>query len=442
MDAPTPTPAPLPKNDPLSDGTYIRTFAKDVAKITGKPIQEGKVVVPKAELSLPKKPKTLEEELTPDQGSLSASAFAETRTTPQGPEAAIDAARAKILARLKTKAPAAPEVRPAAVLTPPKKFETPPPPPVPVRTKDDVLSPLHTFKTDFAEKVGREHASKITVLAAEGNARPARVKPVQKPLNVNSIAIAVGAVLIIGGGASIFLAVKFANTSPPVPANSAAPSLIFADTTKELTGTGRELMQALADTATQPLPDKGILVTFITDSTTTPKGVTSTTPLPGGALIRAMQLEAPDILLRNMDESSTVGVIRAGSETRPFFVLRVSSYERTFAGMLAWESSMAHDLGTIYPPYQNSPFVAQQNASSIAATSSVPKGTTIIIPPPTAPLGFSDEVVANHDVRVLYDAQRRVIVLYGYRDKNTLIIARDRAAFAALLDRLSSTRSQ
>jgi hypothetical protein len=214
------------------------------------------------------------------------------------------------------------------------------------------------------------------------------------------------------------------------------PSLVFADSTKEIMGTGTELMRELNAAAETPLPDKNVLVTYVTDASATTSPA-DRIPLPGGSLIEALRLQAPTIILRNIEDASTVGVIRAGSETRPFFILRVTSYERTFAGMLAWEETMPQQLRILYPAYQSSPFVSN-TGSTTAATSTIPKSQTVVVPKETAPTGFVDEVASNHDVRILYDAQHRAILMYGYRDKNTLIIARDRAAFAALVDRLSS----
>jgi hypothetical protein len=51
---------------------------------------------------------------------------------------------------------------------------------------------------------------------------------------------------------------------------------------------------------------------------------------------------------------------------------------------------------------------------------------------------FEDVVVANRDVRILRDTRGRSLLLYGYADKETLIIARNEASFAALLTRLSA----
>ncbi len=441
MDAPTPSSAtPTPKPDPLQNGTYIRTFAKDVEKLTGKHIEPGKPVVPKRELSQPKAPKTLEEQITPDAESMATPAY---RSALAEPEKAIslDGARSEILTRLKSAAKnAMPPTQPKAAPIERPAFTPPPPPPrptpAPARSQDDLLSPLHTFKTDFSGKMGRERASKIAVLAAEGDAPRLKQRTERPSVSVKTVAIGVGVILLIGGGAGIFFALKFRTATPQVPTVHGVPSLVFADSTKEIMGTGTELMRELNAAAETPLPDKNVLVTYVTDASATTSPA-DRIPLPGGSLIEALRLQAPTIILRNIEDASTVGVIRAGSETRPFFILRVTSYERTFAGMLAWEETMPQQLRILYPAYQSSPFVSN-TASTTAATSTIPKSQTVVVPKETAPAGFVDEVASNHDVRILYDAQHRAILLYGYRDKNTLIIARDRAAFAALVDRLSS----
>jgi hypothetical protein len=85
--------------------------------------------------------------------------------------------------------------------------------------------------------------------------------------------------------------------------------------------------------------------------------------------------------------------------------------------MLGWETDMPEDLALLYPAYPEAP---QTPGSGQVAR-------------------FVDETVANHDVRALKDSAGRTILLYGYRDKQTLIIARDEAAFTALLVRLGAS---
>ena len=134
-----------------------------------------------------------------------------------------------------------------------------------------------------------------------------------------------------------------------------------------------------------------------------------------------------------------MGVIHEGGETRAFFALRVSSYERTFAGMLTWEPLMMRDLGLLYPLYPEDVIEEPVVDLSASTTPKVASTTPRIVPAPAVSRGrFEDTVVANRDVRILRDTRGRSLLLYGYADKETLVIARNEASFAALITRLAA----
>lgn len=282
-------------------------------------------------------------------------------------------------------------------------------------------SPLHTYSSDFAGRIDQQRSSTFSVLAAQSDAGQGRQAP-QATRRTRPLVplLAGGAMLVVGIGA-IVGAYVFLRNAPSVPTLSSVPSLIAYDESVEIEGTGPELLQALDDAAQGTGVSGNVVVTYVTG-----QDASSTVPIaqPGGALIRRLSLGAPDILLRNLDDSSTVGYLKAGTESRPFFILRVNSYERTFAGMLAWERTLPDELAVIYPEY------ATQQTSS--ATS------TLLVLPPAGP-AFTDALVGNYDVRVLRDSAGRSRILYGYVNKDTLIIARDEAAFMALIGRLTAT---
>ena len=210
------------------------------------------------------------------------------------------------------------------------------------------------------------------------------------------------------------------------------PSLIFADEKMELVGP--DYRQQLVDAANQPLVEGNVLITYVTNASTTATGITKE-PQPGGVLMRLLDLRAPDILLRNVDLSSTIGVVSASGETRPFFVMRVTSFERTFAGMLGWESRMVQDLSDFYPPYAE--LAPSELTETATSTSPVPAPAVA-----TQPTEFVDAIAANRDVRVLRDRFGRSLIMYGYIDRQTLIIARDETSFSVLATRLAATSGQ
>jgi hypothetical protein len=287
-------------------------------------------------------------------------------------------------------------------------------------------SPLHTYKSDFSDHIDNTRASTFSVLAAEKDATPKKSRPV-KPTHKkgsNGTYIILGAILLIVLGAGGIVAAYMYSNKPIVVPGITASYLITPDSQVKLTGSGSKLLEALADQATQPLQTNTVELTYVDESTTTPQGVTEE-PASGGAFISELQLQAPDVLLRNIDPSSEVGIIQAGTQTRPFFVVKVLSYERTFAGMLQWEPTMLGDLSALYPIYPENISSASSSENSIGQNQ------------PTD--SFVDEIVSNHSVRALKDISGRTIVLYGYADTQTLLLARDEAAFTLLLQKLHSS---
>jgi hypothetical protein len=119
----------------------------------------------------------------------------------------------------------------------------------------------------------------------------------------------------------------------------------------------------------------------------------------------------PSILDRTLEPDSVVGAVNVGGEVVPFLALRVSSYERSFAGVLAWEPRMGGALGPLFG------FEVEEE---------------------TVPI-FVDVVVGNLDARILRDSAGRIVLVYGYPSKDVLIITGSEAAFRAIAVRLDPT---
>ncbi len=310
-----------------------------------------------------------------------------------------------------------------------------PVPVVPTQSEAARLSPqgpaaLHTYQIDFAEHVKETNASPLSVLAAERDAQSASILHEQFRPSHTKQYIVLGVLLLALGGGGSYAAYRYLAPKTAVIFSTNVQSLIFADEQQELTGTsGETLQEAVRASTQQTLAQGGVRILYIATSTTDTVGKQT---LPGKALIDALKLKAPDILLRNSLPESTFGILHAGEETRPFFIFKVASYESTFRGMLDWEATIATDLDLFYPPY---PLAETTATTTDAGSVSQPVEEA---PAPT----FADETVSNTDVRVLRDETGRAIILYGYRDKTTLIIARDANAFTEIVQRLSATRQE
>lgn len=326
---------------------------------------------------------------------------------------------------------------------PPTPRPTPPPPPPPVAPRAATPAPAryHGLKTDFQDKVGRERASSFSVLAADADAgKPLTVVKNRRAISSGFPMIAASIVLVILGSSFALGAFFFVESrKPQIPTPLSVPSLIAFDEKGRLEGTSaNDLLRALAAASDTELLEGNVMVTYIstqiTATSTKEKGIIHV-PQPGGTLFKALPLQAPDILIRSVLDESTIGVVRAGGQTRPFFILKVTSYDRSFRGMLSWESTMPRALASLYPSYPVAdPLPVAATATTTQATTTTPRIET-----PRAD-GFVDSVVRNYDVRVLRDGEGRSLMLYGYRDKETLIIARDEAAFVEIVNRLTAAK--
>lgn len=296
-------------------------------------------------------------------------------------------------------------------------------PPVPERPKDAASSALHTYTSDFADAVETQGATSATILAAEQDAAAPQVPQEKHGYN---IALILGAiVLMVLGAAGAYYAYVQLGKPTSVAVSPLTPARIFVDERQLVHGTGGTLTVAVEQSVEAPMAANTIRLLYTESGTST-----------GHSVFSALQMPAPDILLRNIDAASSLaGIVNVSGLQSPFFILAVQSYGDTFSGMLTWEPRMFASLLGLYPLYPATappPIMA-----STTATSTAP-----VRPVQSIPVGaFKDEVVANHDTRVLRDTTGRTLIIYGYWDQHTLVIARDETAFSEIIGRLANSRS-
>ncbi len=300
----------------------------------------------------------------------------------------------------------------------------PEPEPAPV-PKEPEATPLKTYSDDFRQRLSDTHASTATVLAAEQDAHPHEdIAPSEtsEQSNHNYWYIAAGVLLLLVGSGGVYVAYsRYLTAATPVIVGPASVAPIFVDSTDSVSGSGNALIQAIAQSVTKPLSLNTVRQLALVGESSTNVLLLLNVPVPG-------------IVTRNIRATGNMaGVVNANGVQSPFFILSVDLYSATFSGMLAWEPSMQQDLKALFPLYP----APVTTASSTASTT--PKQAT---PMSTSKVGFRDETVGNHDVRIYRDALGRSVLVYGYWNQQTMIIARDPAAFAEVLDRLATSRAQ
>ena len=281
---------------------------------------------------------------------------------------------------------------------------------------------LKTYAGDFLDRVKDTNASPMTVLAAEqDSAQGAPYVAPQEPPRTTIPYIIIGVVLLIAGAVGAYVASTYYRaTMAPVVLAPSVSAPIFVDDREQVSGSGAALMRAIEQSVNTPITSGSIRLLYMASSTDT------------GSVFSMLGVSAPNVLLRNIQAAgSMAGIVNAGGIQSPFFILSVSSYSDTFSGMLTWEPMMRRDLITLFPPYPVT------SAASTTATSTPP-----VSPPALSAMAFTDSTVANHDVRIYNDTQGRSIILYGYWNQTTLVIARDPASFTEIVQRLATSRTQ
>ncbi len=123
--------------------------------------------------------------------------------------------------------------------------------------------------------------------------------------------------------------------------------------------------------------------------------------------LEKLESRAPGSLIRAFDPLFMFGAF--GKST--FLIIKLASFENTFAGMLLWEKNLAEDIG---PLFATAPLLRNIPSESV----------------------FIDITDRNKDIRALApDGQP--ILLYSFFDNNMLIITDNIETLRVLVDRLT-----
>ena len=339
------------------------------------------------------------------------------------------------------------------LVPPPAAPAQPPTIPPPAATPEIPKNPpLQTYSNDFSDRMKSMNASTATVLAAEQDRGPREIVP-QESSHVRLPYVIGGAILLVAGiTGGVVAYMQYTEVSAPVVIAPTVSAPIFVNEREEIAGTGEAPLQAITGSVSRPLASGTVRLLYVASTTGTEN------------IFAALPVSAPDVLLRNINSTGNmVGVINVGGNQSPFFILSISSYSNVFFGMLSWEPLMPEYLAGLFPLNTSISEVSGESrpmdgigsstspATAITMASTTPKSAPRVTAPkstakvasttPVVPAfiaGFYDATVANRDVRVYRDISGRDVLLYGFWNQTTLIIARDAAAFTEIVGRLGT----
>jgi hypothetical protein len=286
------------------------------------------------------------------------------------------------------------------------------------------LQALRTYETDAYELIKRKKTSMVDIALAEEKKRRQRLEAnkavSQYRFSKNALAIIISSILIVTALGSV-LVVRYLTSQEKIePTEQIFPApLVFSEFQKEIELTGmdrdsiiRKLRQVLEESA-RPL--NSITHLYFTEAV----GNSKSDNEPRRVLVNSdkflirLRVSAPSSFLRALEPNFTFG-IHMFDGNQPFLILKTRSFENAFAGMLSWENDLLYDLGPIFTP--------QRDVKQYA---------------------FEDLVIKNRDARVVRDKPGigRIIFLYTFFDKETIIITTTERTLEELILRMTSLRS-
>ncbi|MFA6006531.1 MAG: hypothetical protein WC764_02280 [Candidatus Paceibacterota bacterium] len=281
------------------------------------------------------------------------------------------------------------------------------------------LSPIRTLKFDMSTMIKDTKASVVSMAIKEDEKRRMMETGVIQEKKKNYILIGFSVILLIGGltalGFWAYGAYKAKQLATVPNSAKTVDSIIFAEDYTDIVVTNENAI-TLSAKLRSDVPNNNIPIGSVKYYRFIDNATGQIRVLTAGEWLAKLNVAAPDTLLRLIGDTFMYGIY-SGAQNSGFIILQTSYYEKAFAGMLAWEGSLAHDL---YPILSGSPVTPElQNTR------------------------FTDVSIKNIDARVLKNANGKTELIYAFLpNRTTVVIAHNEATILEVLTRLTTPKPQ
>ncbi len=285
------------------------------------------------------------------------------------------------------------------------------------------VASVHTLKQDLQHVVQEQKMSVVKAVALEQEKR-ARMDvmeaPPKPPSTAPAVVFTIAMFLLLGMAAlgGVYYVATLQSAPGPAVENS---SIVFAEQTVAfpLTNDSPLTLRSQLATARNSGGTLGSLLHVIpvvsgVDAT----GKPTQRPATLSEFFTAIGTEPPENLMRALGDDFFLG-IHTVDKNAPILVIKVTSYDRAFDGMLSWEKNMNGDLQPLFSP------VPRLVMGTDGLQTERP---------------FTDLVMRNYDVRALKDDQGVIQLYYSFPTRDLLVIAESPYTFTEILSRLQAGR--
>lgn len=268
---------------------------------------------------------------------------------------------------------------------------------------------VHTFADDVKRALSNDRVSISKIALDEQKRRDeqaARVEvSVRNPRNIALLVVSL--ILLLGGGLTIWFFITQVGDEKVQTVVDENRIIVTYDNRIDLSfdnvtrgGVGEDISKI----STQPLTKDTITAVVYRQEFE---------PIDPRLFLLQIQSRAPESLIRSLDQQFLLGVYSSDINS-PFMLLKTSSYETAYAGMLSWEKELAIDMeGILYKKVEP----AYNPGATVSAGQ------------------YIDRVIANRDARAYIDATGRVLFYYAFVTNQIIIIAQNEDALKEVIER-------
>ncbi len=322
--------------------------------------------------------------------------------------------------------------------------------------KSSLVRPLRTFKDDISSVIEKRKTSFVSVVAAEADRRAKKIEATtqKQPLPTVSwgryVAIGGAALIAILGIGILAYAFLFRQQEIGTVQIQEVPKLVFSESQEAINitkTTPRSLVVSLDQKRlTENLRLGSILQLYPTKQSVGADGNFKTVYATSQDFLKALDIVPPPLISRVLDPEMMLG-LHAFNGNQYFLIFKTADYERGFAGMLEWERTLAADVFVPLGVRELKPAPAPPAliATTTQATpTSTPTTTIIEVTGATTEdfkaRPFVDVVIKNKEARALLRDDGSIALIYGFPDKNTIIITTNEYTFTEIVTRMQSIR--
>lgn len=293
-----------------------------------------------------------------------------------------------------------------------------------IKTSGDKTLNVRTLKDDMEQLVKEQSITAANIALQEERKKQATTAAEKTEGKKNWALIIVSSIFIISGLGILGWYLYSTGNLPgisPAPAVEApgqtAPitkeSPIYSDSKKELNITGaRE--DKIVQNIKNEINNVDIQIGKIEDILIVNRVEGESIPIKLNDLLALVKAEMPADLLRTLNQDFNFQIYSSVKNTA-ILTLETDSYQKAFAGMLAWETLLPKDLYEIISGKKYDPEIISGK--------------------------FEDFTYKNKDARIIKDRNGEIALLYSFLDSRTIVITGNEIAFDEILARINAPKA-